>query len=782
MTNNTNVFTTAIPSLTQKHLDGLRDRSGLSLELIRERGYRSVMGAKQLADAGFAQSQRRPPGLLIPVHTASGTEGLCSYRPDFPRVIGGKELKYELPRGTTARLDVPPRCREAIKDPSVTLWITEGQKKADALAMHGLCAVALLGVWNFKGKNKFGGVTLLADFDEIALGRVVNIAFDSDVMTQPQVRAALDRLTEHLQRRGATVNSVYLPGGPKGEKVGVDDFLLSHTADELVALVQLPPPVAKAAAPAVELLDDAPATLSKPLGIVDGYAYAATWLWTRTTITESLDKKSGNVVRHDPPIVSQERQLVIVRSDGKVFEPNNMDSLPIRVNLSDIPQEDKLWRTKGVKQYRAGNRPSYANVFNRTVMVYRKFIDFAQSFASQDQMYELSACFSIATWLQDGFTVIGYPWPNGERGSGKTQWGVCWANTSYLGIVVLASGSFAALRDLADYGAPMLFDDAENLGDTKRTDPEKRALLLAGNRRGAKVPIKVPSPEGRGWETKWINAFCPRGFTAISLPDPVLGSRSIRLPLVRTSDARTANVDPGDLKRWPCDQRQLQDELWASGLALLPEAAEVWAELDEETELIGREFEPWRPILAVARLFERHGVSGLEERMRVTMRAYQNEKAEIDTGDRATQVIKAILFQNAGDRVTDVSAISDISDVFSEGSALLKIEPSRLKTIIDSLGNEEGFETEWASPKSIGWQLKSLRFKKGRNPSTKKRERYWTISAGAFFGLCQAYGVVKSSSRNSDSQSSDQDISETNVRNGQNVRNVRPSVEDEVRV
>ncbi len=133
-----------------------------------------------------------------------------------------------------------------------------------------------------------------------------------------------------------------------------------------------------------------------------------------------------------------------------------MDSLPIRVNLSDIPQEDKLWRTKGVKQYRAGNRPSYANVFNRTVMVYRKFIDFAQSFASQDQMYELSACFSIATWLQDGFTVIGYPWPNGERGSGKTQWGVCWANTSYLGIVVLASGSFAALRDLADYGATML--------------------------------------------------------------------------------------------------------------------------------------------------------------------------------------------------------------------------------------------------------------------------------------------------------------------------------------
>ena len=141
MTNNTKVFTTEIPSLTQKHLDILREGSGLSIELIRERGYRTVLGAKQLADAGFAQSQQRPPGLLIPVHTVSGINKLFSYRPDFPRITRGKELKYELPRGTTARLDVPPRCLESIKDPSVTLWITEGQKKADALAMRMLSSL-----------------------------------------------------------------------------------------------------------------------------------------------------------------------------------------------------------------------------------------------------------------------------------------------------------------------------------------------------------------------------------------------------------------------------------------------------------------------------------------------------------------------------------------------------------------------------------------------------------------------------------------------------------------
>ena len=398
------------------------------------------------------------------------------------------------------------------------------------------------------------------------------------------------------------------------------------------------------------------------------------------------------------------------------------------------------------------------------------------------EMSELSGCFSLATWFLDAFTVMGYPWPNGERGSGKTQWGTCWANTSYLGIVVLASGSFAALRDLADYGATLLFDDAENLGDVKRTDPEKRALLLAGNRRGAVVPIKVPSPDGRRWETKWINAFCPRGFTAISLPDPVLGSRSIRIPLVRTSDPRKGNSDPADLKRWPYDQRQLQDDLWATALALLPEAAEVWAELDDETELIGREFEPWRPILAIARLFERHGVDGLEQRMRTTMHAYQEEKADVDIGDRATQVIKAILYQRAEDRASDVLDVSDMSDVFPEGSAEIKVEPSNLKIAIESLGEEEAFNTEWASSKSIGWQLKALRFNKGRNPKTRKRERFWTITADAFIGLCQAYGVVKVATGKTEPLISNHDTPHVNVRIGQNGLNVRTEVEDEVRV
>lgn len=95
-------------------------------------------------------------------------------------------------------------------------------------------------------------------------------------------------------------------------------------------------------------------------------------------------------------------------------------------------------------------------------------------------MSELVACYILATWFLDAFSVIGYLWPNGERGSGKTQLLTIIAELSYLGQVILAGSSYATLRDMADYGATLCFDDAENLSDPKKTDPDKRTLLLAG--------------------------------------------------------------------------------------------------------------------------------------------------------------------------------------------------------------------------------------------------------------------------------------------------------------
>jgi Domain of unknown function (DUF3854) len=148
--------------------------SGILPEVIDERGYRSVLppeGYAILKPHKFTREQANLPGLLLPVWTTDRSNGLMVYRPDTPRLgKDGKPIKYEFPRNAGVRLDCPPRCQAKLADPSIPLWITEGEKKADALVSHGLCAIALLGVWNFKGRNPFGGTTLLANFDHIACG------------------------------------------------------------------------------------------------------------------------------------------------------------------------------------------------------------------------------------------------------------------------------------------------------------------------------------------------------------------------------------------------------------------------------------------------------------------------------------------------------------------------------------------------------------------------------------------------------------------------------------
>ena len=223
--------------LYRRHLEMIQ-ASGISPEVSRERGYRTETVKEVLGELGFSPLQRRTPGLLIPIWGVNGKCAGYQLRPDDPRERDGKSVKYETPAGMQMVIDVPPRCRPMLGDPKVRLLVTEGMRKADAAASRGLCCIALLGVWNWRGTNEKGGRTALADWDEIALNdREVLICFDSDVTCKPEVGQALDRLRGFLEHRDAHVTVILLPGGGGGQKVGLDDYLATVNGEgELLAL------------------------------------------------------------------------------------------------------------------------------------------------------------------------------------------------------------------------------------------------------------------------------------------------------------------------------------------------------------------------------------------------------------------------------------------------------------------------------------------------------------------------------------------------------------------
>lgn len=200
--------------------------SAIAPAVAAARGYRSLTTKASVRVLGFTETQQHVPALLLPVWNVHGEIASYQLRPDEPRINrDGKPIKYETPKASRMALDVPPAARHQLRNPEIALWITEGIRKADAAISHGLCCIALLGVWNWRGTNDDGGQTALADWEAIALkGRTVYLAFDSDVMTKPAVYKALRRLKGFLTGRGAAVNVVYLAPGAVGAKVGLDDY------------------------------------------------------------------------------------------------------------------------------------------------------------------------------------------------------------------------------------------------------------------------------------------------------------------------------------------------------------------------------------------------------------------------------------------------------------------------------------------------------------------------------------------------------------------------------
>lgn len=208
--------------------------SQISVQVARSRGYVSVDTKKRLEDLGFSSSQQRVPGLLIPLFGTNGEVVTYQYRPDDPREMDGRIVKYETPSGSAVALDVPRRLANELRNPRTDLWITEGARKVDALLSAGVSAIGLMGVSAWRS----GGMAL-GDWLDITLrSRRVIIAFDSDVMTKPEVQRELIALSRYLSSKGARVDWAHLPQNPQNrQKVGIDDWLAQgHTIGDLEAL------------------------------------------------------------------------------------------------------------------------------------------------------------------------------------------------------------------------------------------------------------------------------------------------------------------------------------------------------------------------------------------------------------------------------------------------------------------------------------------------------------------------------------------------------------------
>jgi P4 family phage/plasmid primase-like protien len=250
------------PPLFDEHRRELLGESAVDPAVVAERGYRTIgrptanderprEELRRLGIPTWSTSENRFfPGLLIPLYRPGGERISAQWKPRVPVPNrDGKPMKYASAKGRPSVLDVHPRNRDRIIDPTVPLWITEGVKKADALTSRGACVVALSGVFNWRSP-----LGTLGDWEDVTLrGRQVIVCFDADARHNPNVMRAMQRLGKWLKSKQAkTVLYLIVPGDVNGKPVkGADDFFAAGgTLDQLRA-------AATTTAPRIDQTDDA---------------------------------------------------------------------------------------------------------------------------------------------------------------------------------------------------------------------------------------------------------------------------------------------------------------------------------------------------------------------------------------------------------------------------------------------------------------------------------------------------------------------------------------------
>jgi hypothetical protein len=85
-----------------------------------------------------------------------------------------------------------------MKDSSIPIIFTEGEKKASCLASLGKAVISIPGVWGWCSEDFKKDLSCF-----VLENRTVFLLFDDDIKTKPSVRKALDEFSIFFHRAGA---------------------------------------------------------------------------------------------------------------------------------------------------------------------------------------------------------------------------------------------------------------------------------------------------------------------------------------------------------------------------------------------------------------------------------------------------------------------------------------------------------------------------------------------------------------------------------------------------
>lgn len=262
----------------------------------------------------------------------------------FEQASGEKENRYLQPfdSGVCAYFPAVTDWKGIIADTEYDIIITEGELKAAAACINGFPTIGLGGVWNFRSSKE--GTWFLPELAQVKWAkRTVFICFDSDYISKPNVCLAINGLCEELQERGANIKLLALPPGPDDSKVGLDDYLLEHDADNLKDLLATAEPLGMTRSlwrmnnEVVYVEDPGLVIVEESLQKMSADMFKGHSRWATAIATETKVSVKGDVLRDKVPAAPvwlrwplrrSVRQLTYLPGQPKITEDQQLNQWP----------------------------------------------------------------------------------------------------------------------------------------------------------------------------------------------------------------------------------------------------------------------------------------------------------------------------------------------------------------------------------------------------------------------------------------------------------------------
>jgi len=480
---------------------------------------------------------------------------------------------------------------------------------------------------------------------------------------------------------------------------GCDDLILNEFCNKEVCtilreedvfktekktIISLKGELAKKIHPAIDVIDD-----TAYVGILE-------------PAIEFIEKKNKKVRR-------EVDKLFFVTSLREKFPVDLLNEKKLRLTYDYVIAKNR-WSSKSIEAFLKKEATVNAKE------VYLKVKEQVQTYFELEHptTYDYMTLWIIGTYFYHIFSSFPYNYFGGMKETGKTNMLVLCRLLAFNAIHSESMTGASVFRLIQGRRATVLIDETENLANPRSERLQNlRQIVIDGNVKG--IPIyRTEKSRHEKWVTSEFDRYSPKIFANIQGIDNVLADRCISFTMLRAEKGKVKDIkNDTELSIW----QDIRDDLYILFLTSWKELKETYEtlELSEDSPIFGRLVELWKPILSLAKFFEKHVGNNLFD----VLHEYAKEKMKEKQIEEMAEQSEHLLIK------TLVSLV--VEDQYYE-----------VKTIKEEMLTLFEEEQKWLTTRWIGNVLRRLGFKEKRRT---KRGYEYLLSVSKVQELAKRLGI-----------------------------------------